>query len=282
MVDIVIQAIHKKITVLQSCSLNRLVNLRHDAASKDVAVCFKIEILPDVRGVHDKLLGLRIFHHHHNSIPVLSYSVVNKCRPRFRVAKGPNVVVKHMIMLPHFESHKMLLDCGNAEKIVDEVFELLVMLRGGDTRRDVVHAYHVHTVPGDGVVVFGHDLSRKARTIAMQSEFFAFFDYLLNLRSSQQREQMIHSLTMHRDEDNRLSRRESKCFDMFIHQVLLEDNLYFEHVFLHQRKLKNLINEGLEFCLEFMLREVRRDLVNDHGVERVLACGRRHRSGEMA
>jgi hypothetical protein len=59
-------------------------------------------------------------------------------------------------------------------------------------------------------------------------------------------------------------------------------HLNLEEVLLDQRKLKRVVDESLEFGLELIFREVGRDLVHDHDMEKVLACGRRHRSGELS
>jgi hypothetical protein len=130
---------------------------------------------------------------------------MDKYRPSLGVVQCPNVVVQHVIVLPlktaiyitissdrpmpqnkikkdvdtnHFESHKILLDFGNREEVVDELFEVLVMFKfaAGNVGRDVVHAEQVRGVPRGGVVVFRYDVGCKDTAAAWGYEFFAFFD----------------------------------------------------------------------------------------------------------
>jgi hypothetical protein len=149
----------------------------------------------------------------------LSDGVMEKYRPSLGVAQCPNVVVQHGIVLPlktsiqyklilindfptpqkkkrkkdgdkyHFESHNVLLDLGNCEVVVDELFEFLVMFQfaGGDVGRDVVHANQVRgAVPRGGVVVFRYDVGREDIAAAWGSYFFAFFDESPDLGVSQE------------------------------------------------------------------------------------------------
>lgn len=55
------------------------------------------------------------------------------------------------------------------------------MLRVGHMGRDVVHAYEVRGVLWGGIIDFRVDVGGKAIAVTVEIEFFAFFDYPLNL-----------------------------------------------------------------------------------------------------
>lgn len=160
----------------------------------------------------------------------------------------------------HLESHKMLLDCGDTNEIIIQIFMVyLVVFLAGRMSRYVVHADHVCPVLRGRVIEFRVHVGRKRIGGVVQSELFAFRHYLpdlgvghhlanksdeisvqwteptwkrcsgvwgserLEVNKIQPRIAMIAYLALDGDEDDMLPRRKSELRGMLVHLLILND-----------------------------------------------------------